>query len=206
MNPSPFQLPVLDRIRIASPCEASWNDMQGDDRQRFCQRCHMNVYNLSEMTRGEAESFIRQREGRTCVRYYQRADGSVMTNDCPVGLAAVRRRIARAIAAASALFVGLLGGAAFGWGVSKSSPRLAPGSQAGWFGTKPALTGSVSIPVTGKMAVMGDLEASPPLQMGAVCIPSQAISGLEIDREGAKLAPPDASTGESLPVPQVDQP
>ena len=29
-------LNLLDRVRIASPCSASWSDMAGDDRVRFC--------------------------------------------------------------------------------------------------------------------------------------------------------------------------
>src|SRR4051812_47184360 len=40
-------LPLLDRITIASPCTASWDDMAGDDRVRFCASCQKDVYNLS---------------------------------------------------------------------------------------------------------------------------------------------------------------
>src|SRR5690348_11198318 len=50
------RLPLLDRIQIASPCEASWDAMNGDDRVRFCGLCEKNVYNLSAMTRDEAET------------------------------------------------------------------------------------------------------------------------------------------------------
>jgi hypothetical protein len=63
--------------------------MQGDDKVRFCGECRLNVYNLSAMTRREAEEKVRQREGRLCVRFYQRADGTVLTQDCPRGLAAI---------------------------------------------------------------------------------------------------------------------
>src|SRR6516162_8887116 len=38
------------RLRVASPCPADWNAMQGDDRVRFCGQCEKNVYNLSAMT------------------------------------------------------------------------------------------------------------------------------------------------------------
>ena len=69
--------------------------MTGDDRVRFCDSCQLNVYNFAELTRKEAEEIIRTTEGRICGRLYRRADGSVITKDCPVGLRAVRRRVAR---------------------------------------------------------------------------------------------------------------
>jgi hypothetical protein len=48
----------LDRIAVASPCPVAWDDMTGNDRVRFCSQCKLNVYNISAMTRSEAESFI----------------------------------------------------------------------------------------------------------------------------------------------------
>ena len=69
--------------------------MIGTDQSRFCGQCSKNVYNLSGMTRGEAEELITRSEGRLCVRFYRRADGSVLTQNCPVGLAAVRARVKR---------------------------------------------------------------------------------------------------------------
>lgn len=89
---------LLDQIKIASPCPASWRSMQGDDKKRFCQLCQLNVYNIAGMTLEEAEAFLRQAEGRVCIRIYQRADGKVLTRNCPVGVAAVRRRLGFAAA------------------------------------------------------------------------------------------------------------
>jgi hypothetical protein len=102
----------LDSIRIASPCNADWDQMIGNDRARFCGQCNLNVYNLSSMTREEAELLIGRTEGRLCVRYFRRADGSVMTQDCPVGFRAIRRRmsyVARAVASAVLGFLAGLG-------------------------------------------------------------------------------------------------
>jgi len=59
--------------------------MDGDDQVRFCRECSRNVYNLSEMTQDEAQRIVAEREGRLCVRFYQRRDGTVLTSDCPVG-------------------------------------------------------------------------------------------------------------------------
>jgi hypothetical protein len=86
----------LDGLRIATPCSADWDQMFSfeDERVRFCSRCNLNVYDLSGMTRQEAEDLIIKTEGRLCARFYRRADGSVLTQDCPVGLKAVKRRVA----------------------------------------------------------------------------------------------------------------
>jgi hypothetical protein len=86
--------------------------MYGDDRKRFCGDCKLNVYNLSGMTREEAESLIINAEGHLCVRFYKRRDGTVLTQDCPVGWARMKQRT-RAIATAVfslviALFTGVL--------------------------------------------------------------------------------------------------
>jgi hypothetical protein len=65
-----------------------------DERVRFCSQCNLNVYNLSDMSRQEAETLITKTEGRLCVRFYRKADGSVLTQNCPVGLERIRRRVA----------------------------------------------------------------------------------------------------------------
>lgn len=85
----------LDRVRVASPCHVSWESMSGDDAVRFCDQCRLHVYDISQMTRREAEALISQTEGRICARLYRRTDGTILTKDCPVGLRAIRRRIRR---------------------------------------------------------------------------------------------------------------
>jgi hypothetical protein len=84
---------LLQQIRIASPCSAAWDEMQGDDRVRFCGHCQLNVYNLSAMSPQEAAAFVREKEGRLCVRFFAREDGTMLTEDCPVGFRAIRRRL-----------------------------------------------------------------------------------------------------------------
>src|SRR5262245_60732411 len=83
---------LVQTVSIAAPCSAKWDDMAGDDRSRFCSHCQLNVYNLSAMTEEEGERLIIEKEGKLCARIYRRADGTVITRDCPVGLAAIRRR------------------------------------------------------------------------------------------------------------------
>ena len=105
---SEFDSP-LDNLRVASPCSADWNAMQGDDRKRHCDECKLNVYNLSGMTRYDAEHLLRMSEGRLCVRYFQRADGTILTKDCPVGWAMVKQRVSVFTAAVFSLIVSLFG-------------------------------------------------------------------------------------------------
>jgi hypothetical protein len=96
------RLPVLPNIRMANPCPADWNAMRGDDRVRACATCNKNVYNLSAMTRADAESLIVSKNGDLCAQYWQRADGTIILSDCTVQLTRRRRTLA-AIAAATAL-------------------------------------------------------------------------------------------------------
>jgi hypothetical protein len=100
----------LNNIKIASPCSADWEGMYGNERKRFCGDCKLNVYNISGMTRKEAESLLEQSEGRLCVRYYRRADGTILTKDCPVGWARVKRRASMIATAALSMIVSFLAG------------------------------------------------------------------------------------------------
>jgi hypothetical protein len=99
---------LLDRISIASPCSADWNAMQGDDRKRYCSQCKLHVHNLSGMTADESIDLLRAAgQGRLCVRLFRRADGTVLTRDCPVGLRQkLRAGWARAVAMLAALWAG----------------------------------------------------------------------------------------------------
>lgn len=97
----------LDHLRVASSCPTSWEQMSGDDRVRFCDLCNLHVYNIARLTRTEAESLIAGAEGRICARLFRRTDGTVITKDCPVGLRAMRRRVARTAGALLATIVGL---------------------------------------------------------------------------------------------------
>lgn len=99
----------LDVLAVKNPCPESWDAMSGDDAVRFCGLCRMNVYNLSAMTRAEAEHVVATREGRLCVRFYRRADGTVTTVDCaPQRFLAMRRAARQTLTAGAALLASLL--------------------------------------------------------------------------------------------------
>lgn len=53
--------------------------MQGDAKRRFCEQCQLHVHNLSAMSAVEREQFVVGIDGRTCITYELRADGSMVT-------------------------------------------------------------------------------------------------------------------------------
>ncbi len=106
-------LETLSGIRIASPCNADWNAMVGDDTVRFCGQCEQKVYNLSTLSSEQAIALFAAQEGAPCVRFFKRADGALLTADGPD--AAVRRTGRRRWAAALAGYVGVLAGARYAY-------------------------------------------------------------------------------------------
>jgi hypothetical protein len=154
--------PVLEGLRVASPCTVPWDGMAGNDRVRHCGECRLNVYNLSEMTRREAEALVRGAEGRLCVRFFRRPDGTVLTRDCPVGLRAVRMRLVRLGSAVAALFLGMLAG-----GCRKAVDGGDPIPPTPPVGTPPEAMGRIAVsqPLQGDVAeprhVQGEVVAPP---------------------------------------------
>ncbi len=91
--------------------------MAGDDRVRHCPECNLDVYNFSVMTSAEIDRIVSNGEGRLCARFYQRADGTMLTQDCPVG---VRAMLGRASRAAAAVFAALV---SVGPAMAQSTPK-----------------------------------------------------------------------------------
>lgn len=96
-------------VTVASPCPAKWEQMAGDERVRFCRQCARHVYSLSDLSRAEVAKLLTKYEGqRVCARFYSRPDGTLITRDCPVGLAQkARRKVLRAVGSAAALLLAL---------------------------------------------------------------------------------------------------
>src|SRR3569623_3571208 len=118
------KLPVLPNIRVATPCRADWNEMVGDDRVRHCASRDKDVFNLSAMTREDAEALIMAKAGDLCARYYQRHGGAIILKDCAVGIAQKRKR--RVIAAGAAGLLAMGGAAA--WFAKHRGPDETMGS------------------------------------------------------------------------------
>jgi hypothetical protein len=153
---------TLDGLRIASPCKASWDEMVGDDRVRFCGQCAKNVYNVAGMTRDEAYGLLRENTGGSvCMRLYKRADGTVLTADCPDGAKKKRVRrlamVAGGVAAtAAAAFVGFRSTAVMG------EMPVAGG----------VMVPSYVPPVEEKRELMGEAVMGAPMPVGSVVVPS----------------------------------
>ena len=140
----------LDEIKIASPCRARWEDMGGDDRARFCGQCQKHVYNFSAMTRGEVENLIREKEGRLCGRFYRRADGRVLTADCPSESRGRRNRLARLGSAVLAFLFFLLSGCARHSIGGKDTLKITPLKKP--FRTDDVTVGMICVPTTNSLA------------------------------------------------------
>jgi hypothetical protein len=69
--------------------------MSGTDRVRYCPECRLNVYNFSAMNPAEIKALVSAKTGRLCARFYQRADGTILTRNCPVGFRGALLRATR---------------------------------------------------------------------------------------------------------------
>jgi len=156
---------TLNHVRIAAPCKVDWDSMLGNERVRFCGQCNLNVYNLSEMTKSDAELLIERTEGRLCVRFYRRTDGSILTRNCPEGLRALKRRLSRVASAAGTALVSFLAGVGF-YGIVDRE-RHQPSYVMGKLASRPlktrtpAFMGDVALPATSVPPVV-------PVRMGQV--------------------------------------
>ena len=101
------QQTFLESVFIAAPCNVSWDVMKGTETVRNCTDCSRKVFNLSDMTRSEAEEFLRVNGASQCVSFYRRKDGTIMTDDCPIGLRKVRNA-ARRMRNVAAVMLGTL--------------------------------------------------------------------------------------------------
>ena len=97
----------VNKLQVAKPCHVGWETMSGDERSRHCAQCQLNVYNIAGMTSADAQNLIETREGRICIRLVRRADGTVLTKDCSVGIRKYRARAARFASAALATIFGV---------------------------------------------------------------------------------------------------
>jgi len=155
----------LNRIEVASPCHESWDEMTGDQRERHCDRCEQTVYDLSGMTRDAAQSLVAKTQNgeQVCVRFRRRADGTVLTADCPTQVRKTRSRWTQARSVAAGLFA-LAGGLAAGCTDSDAALTRTMG--------KPVAPNTTSTPCcdgsgpccSGPM-LMGEVEA--PVMMGS---------------------------------------
>lgn len=162
----------LNSIKVASPCSADWDAMVGNNRQRFCGQCKMNVYNLSGMTQWEAESLLMNAEGRLCARFFQRSDGTIITKDCPVGWQAIKQRMSKVWTAVASILITAVSGIGITTFMSQNNDSVTMGEIA-------IETPHNNQPEMGKIAIQPNNQ--PELVMGDIAMPqdaeNQAIMG-----------------------------
>jgi hypothetical protein len=86
------RLAQLSMIQVATPCPVRWEEMIGDEKVRYCAACRLSVFDLSAMDVEETADRIAEHDGSLCVRFYRRPDGTILTQDCPVGIQAAKQK------------------------------------------------------------------------------------------------------------------
>jgi len=161
--------------------------MAGDDAKRFCGKCEKHVYNLPLLTPNELVDLIEMTEGKFCGRIFARKDGTVLTNDCPVGLTAklARARRKKAVGAGGAIAaLCFTAGAAIlaaSWGGAEiAPPRMVAGEMMPI--EQPI---EPQVPEEPEM-LMGDIDISqgppkpePIMKMGKIAMPRETLEDLK---------------------------
>jgi hypothetical protein len=102
-----------------------WSELHGGSaRVRSCDRCGHEVYNLSALSRAEAEALFQAPQGRLCVRFQRDADGQILTLDR--SLRAESRRVRRRIVRGAVFALWMLGLGACTTGKVASPPLAEP--------------------------------------------------------------------------------
>ena len=204
----------LNQIQVASPCHADWAGMTGTEQVRFCLGCRKNVYNLSAMTSDEAQALFEEKEGRLCVRFYRRADGTMLTQDCPVGLRAMRVNLAKKWSYAAALLLSCGTGLLRWSGMAQAVTTVKPGASTVKPSAKPHTARRQPTHTLGKPVVphkafnpaigpdpfavpghplppfMGGVTAPPPAPKATLVEPVMGIVGGSQATMGAPVPPP----------------
>lgn len=138
--------------------------MRGDEFTRFCDHCAKNVYNLSALTADAAISLIREKEGNLCGRFFRRADGTMLTADCPVGVHhRLRRKRKLAVLAASVFSVlGFSGCAKFDDASNTTTAEPVANQQ------------NTNV---GHPALPANQPQMPPAIAGGICAPPELLKG-----------------------------
>lgn len=94
----------------AAACPARWEEMEGDEKVRFCAACRLSIYNLRAMDPEEAAARMSQDSGGESFHFYRRPDGTFLVRECPVSreLGRHRRRGFLIATAAGLLAMGAL--------------------------------------------------------------------------------------------------
>ena len=102
---------LLQQVQVKNPCTVSWDSMVGNDYVRFCEHCSLSVHNLSQLTHKQIRLLITKSDGRLCVQYIRRPDGSLVTNNSLQKLHRIGRRVSQVAAGAFTATLSVTGAA-----------------------------------------------------------------------------------------------
>lgn len=148
---------VIKEAIVAVPCPAKWSEMVGDDKVRLCAQCNLNVHNTRMMTDEEVLQLVLDAASgkRVCGKLYRRSDGTLLTQNCPVGLARFHQRAKQAASWIAGVLAVLI----------SSAVQAAPGKQCDQKAKKPVFHGTVRAETPGVTRVNNKpaAVAAPPL-------------------------------------------
>ncbi len=119
----------LDHLRVAAPCNESWETMCGNDKVRLCSHCNLGVRDLSQLTRPQIETLIAASQGRLCVRVRKHDDGTLVTAARAFTLPGLKRRVSLLAGATFAALTGLFTGAAVAQSSTQNKAQCPNGAQ-----------------------------------------------------------------------------
>jgi hypothetical protein len=160
------------RLKVASPCQANWDAMSGDEAIRFCGLCEKNVYQISNMTNEQVEELLAESGEKKCGRFYQRADGTLVTADCSVGLRRKRRK--QAIVGVGAGLVSAIG-IAIGSGGGATPPSQVPSNG-----------NTVVETPWDQDLIMGEMEVMPD-ELIEEALPKEVIEAVDMPEEPPRI-------------------
>lgn len=81
LNTAPMETPP----RLSFVCPLPWQNMNGDERSKFCSQCGHHISNISLLSHQERLALLeRARVSRVCGTYYVRLSGELVTQDNPL--------------------------------------------------------------------------------------------------------------------------
>lgn len=190
---------ILDRVCIAMPCSVDWNAMKGNDEVRLCGGCNKNVYNISAMSKKHAEEIL-SGPMLPCLQISRRADGTLVTDECPKIFRPIRSSWTKIVGAFLSLLAAL-------------SPQLAAASEEKipkhlFLRGRPAAVGTQVGETTSKNADQPNKNIQTPLPPGMPIFPGRpvkgaaqwpaSISGLGFSKEDLPLTISEKYTAEQI--------
>lgn len=70
---------TLNNFEVPKPCSMNWDEMNGSEEIRHCDRCQHQIYNLSEMPKRRALKVLNQTNEKVCITYLQDENNKVIT-------------------------------------------------------------------------------------------------------------------------------